>query len=74
MLQTAEDDPSGLGQTVSYQMYKMPPGIDNREFVTLKRKIVDEKAYIYEMLSRAFSGHHRCHPNPSIRPCFWLHL
>jgi hypothetical protein len=53
VLQKAQGDPSGLSQTVTYQMYKMPPGIDNREFLTMKRKIVDENAGSYEMLSRS---------------------
>ena len=53
VLQRAGDDPHGQGHTVSYQMYSMPPGIDNRDFLTMKRVVVDEKAGLYEQLSRS---------------------
>lgn len=33
----------------------MPMGIDNREFLTMKRSVTDEQAHVYEMISRSVS-------------------
>ena len=53
VLQSAAADPHEQGHTVSYQLYSMPMGIDNREFLTMKRTVADEQAGVYEMISRS---------------------
>jgi hypothetical protein len=34
-------------------MYNMPPGIDNRDFLTMRRTVIDEEGGVYELLSRS---------------------
>jgi hypothetical protein len=53
VLQSASEDQHGQDHTVSYQLYNMPMGIDNREFLTMKRMVVDEQTGVYEMISRS---------------------
>ena len=56
VLQDAADDPKGQGHLVSYQMYRMPPGIDNRDFLSMKRRRRAEGATgVFEQLNRSIT-------------------
>jgi hypothetical protein len=53
VLQSASEDKHEQGHIVSYQLYNMPMGIDNREFLTMRRTVADDQAGVYEMISRS---------------------